>query len=318
MTYKSIAYVMQILQQWWAAIWRAGKNWLRVRGAILGILWMLIGLAGYTAAKRFPTQAGEVLEKLREFGDPWLVVVLAAASFLVAGVATLVSRNRPSWELPDRIADELSDTATHFLAISFVLFVWESVDHAAIQFGLLWPVLMLIPAISFCPSEKVQRVRPETPESDVVGQEEDYGFQFVDPKEMGLVGETALVRGTAEKEPPAGTEIWLVRRWGNRPWEYYPLERINLRRAPGKSSFEWTVTSAYVGGQTGQGDTRQFEVWLVGHQGMILVNHYVKWHDYLNQLRRNNRCPGFTLISRAIDSETADMRLVATRIVQRN
>jgi len=317
---------MQIFQQWWVAFWRAFKNWLRVRGAILGILWMLIGIVGYAAANRFPTQAGEVLEKLREFGDPWLVVVLAVAAFLVAGVATLVSRNRPSWEFPDRIADELSDTATHFLAISFVLFVWESADHAAIQLGLLWPLVMLIPAISFCPSEKEQlaqveteqRERPETPESDVVEQEEDYGFRFVYPEEMGLVGETALVRGTAEKEPPAGTEIWLVRRWGNRQWEYYPLERIILRRVPGKISFEWTVTGAYVGGQTGQGETRQFEVWLVGHQGMILVNHYVKWHEYLNKLRRDNRCPGFTLVSRAIDSETEDMRLVATRIVQRH
>lgn len=316
---------MQILEQWPTAIWRAFKNWLQVRGAILGILWMLIGLVGYAAAKRLPTQADEVLEKLHEFGDPWLVVVLAVAAFLVAGVATLVSRNRPSWEFPDRIADELSDTATHFLAISLVLFVWESVDHASIQLRLLWPLVMLIPAISFCPSEKEQLAqtdtgqpeRPDSAGSAGAEQEEDYGFRFVYPQEMGLVGETALVRGTAEKEPPAGMEIWLIRRWGNRPWEYYPLERITLRRVPGASSFEWTVTGAYVGGQGGQGETRQFEVWLVGRQGMILVNHYVKWHEYLNRLRRDKNCPGFTLISRAIDGETEDMRLVATLLVQR-
>jgi hypothetical protein len=318
--------------------WQRIKNWALVRGGFVSTLWVVLGLMGaaYVGWVR-PEDSGELLAKLHEFADPWLPGSLFVGAVLFVGLINLLFR-RWSQKLHDGFADEISDAATHFAAVSCVLFAWEKSQGSSPQLhSMLIALVGLLLGIVLCKIEPEVKVVPETEIESLIEEPADrrsencepvvdYGFKITFPDENALVDEQTAVKGTAGRMPPDGTEIWLVRRWAGYEWEYYPLARIHLNQTPDGRSFEWTVPPefGYVGGNPGKGEKRHFEVWLIGPEGMRLVRHYTKWDRYLGVLRKYlptiQKIPEFknaNFISQAISDQTNDMTRVASRLVER-
>lgn len=286
-------------------IWKRLKNWAIVRGQYVGVLWIVIGLIGFVSVK-YIQAAGEerVIGKLKEFADPVLPCVLLVGAIITTGLVYFLMKPVSStW--PDRTADEVSSATTHFAMISCVIFLWQSISGSPQWQALLVPLAMLVAAVWFCPFEP-SPVRAE-----------DYGVKFTMPEENALVENETMVRGTAQKEPPHGYELWLVRRWGGHDHEFYPVDRIQLSRTQDSGSFAWTVRNALVGGRAGMGETRKFEVWIVGYDGQCLIKSWYTWNNHYSTYRSDPRFSGIEMLSRAIEGETKDMVRLAQRVVER-
>lgn len=270
--------------------WARARHWGKVRGRFVLTLWAVIGSLGSLGLGFLPTESSfreKAVDKLNEFADPWLIGVLFGSAILIVGAISLFSNpDSPTWR--DGIAEEFSEAASSFAAITLVLCAWEASSRSSIHWwNLILAVLMLLAGIWLCKVEEESLPANGAPAQPVVEEERpaDYGITFIDPVDGAKVQQSTLVHGTALKDAPLGKELWLVRRFGNRQGEIYPLNKLTLQKKDRDGLYEWWVPGAWVGGEPGIRDVRYFEVWLVGREGARVFNHYSDWETHINEKR---------------------------------
>jgi hypothetical protein len=347
---------MQAIGRFFCGLWNRSQNWWLERGRFVLSIWSVICVIGGIYVVRIrPDDAEQLLDKMREFADPWLPTTVFLGALMAAGCASFWQRRVATSKWPEGISDELSDAATNFAAICCVLLIWQialellTSWQTALQqlptelLSLRVPLGAVFVAILLCKFEPTAEpsVESQAPVEESEAREEpiDYGFEFTHPAENEEVGEWTSVTGTAKIAPPDGRELWLFRRWGGHEWECYPLTRVYLNSGSGGSTYTWNVprSEGYVGGEQGKGQQRRFELWLVGEEGARVIRHFKKWETYINERRDEVRMlhdevndrrtelgvkelrAEVTLISRAIDARDipGDMTCMAHRVVVR-
>jgi hypothetical protein len=300
------------IQEAVSILFRLFKNWLMIRGVILGAMWAVVGSSAYELVLHFvPTEGEKVLERFHEFADPFPVILLFVAGTALVGAFSFVFRKlfqagRSGWS--EAIADEISDAATNFACISVVVLVWAWKNGSTPGvLDILLIVGMVFVAFLSCKEEEISRIKAT-----------DFGFKITRPVRDGMeVDEHTEFTGEAKYRVPDGFEAWIIRRFVGYEAEFYPMMRIHLVSKLDEPGFMWMEKKVFVGGQPTHG--RRFEVWIVGRETALLFRHYKAWNDYLHfEVKEGaEELKKAGLISRPIKEEIEDGVRVATRIVTR-
>lgn len=300
------------IQNFVSTLLRLFKNWVIVRGAILGAMWAVIGTSAYELVQRFaPTAGEEVLEKFHEFADPLPVILLFVSGTALVGAFGFVIRKLlpAGWSgWSEGIADEISDSATNFACISVVFLVWAQKNGSTPgKLDILLIFGMVSVAVLFCKEEEISRIKAT-----------DFGFRITTPARDGAeVDEHTQFIGEAKYDVPDGFEAWIIRRFVGYEAEFYPMMRIHPVPKLDGPGFMWMEKKVFVGGELNHG--RRFEIWIVGRETALLFRHYKAWNDYLHVevKEQTAELKKAGLISRPIKEHIENGVCAATRIVTR-
>ena len=317
----------------WSVIWAKACHWIRKRAFYISSIWAVLGVLSGVYVKTWQNTAqAELLERLQGFADPKLVAVLFLGALVILGVIGWIGTVLSSY--PDKlrrwgsgVSDEVSDAATHFVAISLVIVLWHGMLGALPSWSSLWvPLGMLVPSILFYPIERSSSepnisellVRPEAESSTSLAiptAEEiaSYGVAFSEPAEGAKVPEEITIHGTAIKAPSPEYELWLVRRWESHPYRFYPVGKMELHRTNDKQSFEWHQEKCYVGAEPGKEQGRIFEIWRLGPESQRLFAVWLQWESRYLALREASKLPAQNWLSIPIQIKMEDMDFVTKR-----